>query len=179
MHTILTDLCVSYVFHPAQLTVLIWSKSFTKWTAKNCRTKWFKTTAHIQREEKRRIHRKGPVVKLTHNFLQSSLKHLMIYPNHWEAERSNCKWRKNDYAKIRTQIKKLEKQLSVREKNVFNLMNYNSNSLNYRNGRQKYDEKADSNFLWTPQRPSPETELKYSSPFELLSCYRLKQLTLA
>lgn len=68
----------------------------------------------------------------------------------------------------------MEKQLSVREdaKSGFNLMNYNSNSFNYRRSEwpSKYDEKQIQIFFerLREQRPSPQTELKYSSPFELL-----------
>ncbi len=97
--------------------------------------------AHIQREEKRRIHRKGPVVRAeidTQLFAQFSqalddLPSIQIIEKPKEAVVNDAKTT-IELAKIRTQIKKLEKQLSVREdaKNVFNLMNYNSNSFNYR-----------------------------------------------
>lgn len=79
--------------------------------------------AHIQREEKRRINRKGPVVRAeidTDLFARFSLQTNAV-PNIKIAEKSNAPTTRLDakttieLAKIRTQIKKLEKQLSVRE----------------------------------------------------------------
>ncbi|SSS02219.1 iron-sulfur protein [Acinetobacter baumannii] len=78
--------------------------------------------AHIQREEKRRIHRKGPVVRAeidTHLFAQFSqalddLPSIQIIEKPKEAVVNDAKTT-IELAKIRTQIKKLEKQLSVRE----------------------------------------------------------------
>ena len=78
--------------------------------------------AHIQREEKRRIHRKGPVVRAeidTQLFAQFSqalddLPSIQIIEKPKEAVVNDAKTT-IELAKIRTQIKKLEKQLSVRE----------------------------------------------------------------
>ncbi|MBZ0494559.1 iron-sulfur protein, partial [Acinetobacter baumannii] len=77
---------------------------------------------HIQREEKRRIHRKGPVVRAeidTQLFAQFSqalddLPSIQLIEKPKEAIVSDAKTT-IELAKIRTQIKKLEKQLSVRE----------------------------------------------------------------
>lgn len=79
--------------------------------------------AHIQREEKRRINRKGPVVRAeidTDLFARFSLQTNAV-PNIKIAEKPTAPTASLDakttieLAKIRTQIKKLEKQLSVRE----------------------------------------------------------------
>ena len=79
--------------------------------------------AHIQREEKRRIHRKGPVVRAEINtalFAQFSAQSEQL-PSIEVIEKPNEKPELQDaqttiqLAKLRTQIKKLEKQLSVRE----------------------------------------------------------------
>lgn len=78
--------------------------------------------AHIEREEKRRIHRKGPVVRAeidTQLFAQFSqalddLPSIQLIEKPKEAIVNDAKTT-IELAKIRTQIKKLEKQLSVRE----------------------------------------------------------------
>ena len=78
--------------------------------------------AHIQREEKRRIHRKGPVVRAeidTELFAQFSaqidqLPEIQIIEKSNEIPPSIDAKTTIELAKIRTQIKKLEKQLSVR-----------------------------------------------------------------
>ena len=78
--------------------------------------------AHIQREEKRRIHRKGPVVRAeidTELFAQFSaqtdqLPEIQIIEKSNEMPPSIDVKTTIELAKIRTQIKKLEKQLSVR-----------------------------------------------------------------
>ena len=78
--------------------------------------------AHIQREEKRRVHRKGPVVRAEINtelFAQFS-SHSTLVPEITLVEIVKPTVTQQDakttieLAKIRTQIKKLEKQLSVR-----------------------------------------------------------------
>lgn len=78
--------------------------------------------AHIQREEKQRIHRKGPVVRAeidTELFAQITQQSQAL-PTIEIIEKPNKNIDVSDakttieLAKIRTQIKKLEKQLSVR-----------------------------------------------------------------
>ena len=78
--------------------------------------------AHIQREEKRRIDRKGPVVRAeidTALFAQFSMQHQTL-PTIELIEKPQTNLTHHDtkttieLAKLRTQIKKLEKQLSVR-----------------------------------------------------------------
>lgn len=79
--------------------------------------------SHIQREEKRRIHRKGPVVRAeidTELFAQFSAQ-ISNIPEIKIIEKAKASIVQQDakttieFAKIRTQIKKLEKQLSVRD----------------------------------------------------------------
>lgn len=79
--------------------------------------------AHIQREEKRRINRKGPVVRANIDaalFAQFSAQSDLV-PEIQVVEKTADPVVSHDaattiqLAKIRTQIKKLEKQLSVRE----------------------------------------------------------------
>jgi electron transport complex protein RnfB len=79
--------------------------------------------AHIQREEKRRIDRKGPVVRAEINtelFAEFSAQSQNV-PVIEVVEKPNEDGLIQDakttieLAKLRTQIKKLEKQLSVRE----------------------------------------------------------------
>ena len=91
--------------------------------------------AHIQREEKLRIHRKGPVVRAeidTELFAQIT-QQSQVLPTIEIIETPNKNIDVSDakttieLAKIRTQIKKLEKQLSVRpddtkQKQLNNLM---------------------------------------------------------
>ena len=77
--------------------------------------------AHIQREEKRRIHRKGPVVRAeidTELFAQFSQiqQHVptIQLTNQPQIKSTVDAKTTIELAKLRTQIKKLEKQLSVR-----------------------------------------------------------------
>ncbi len=79
--------------------------------------------SHIQREEKRSIHRKGPIVRAeidTELFAQFSA-HTSNVPEIKRIEKAKPTVVQQDakttieLAKLRTQIKKLEKQLSVRE----------------------------------------------------------------
>lgn len=79
--------------------------------------------AHIQREEQRRLHRKGPVVRAeisTEIFAEFS-QHVNVVPTIELVETAQLGHPSADakttieLAKLRTQIKKLEKQLSVRE----------------------------------------------------------------
>lgn len=78
--------------------------------------------SHIQREEKRRINRKGPVVRAEidtelfaqfskQNFSTPSIELVDKTPIHQQIDAKST----IELAKIRTQIKKLEKQLSVRD----------------------------------------------------------------
>ena len=77
--------------------------------------------AHIQREEKRRIHRKGPVVRAEINTelfaqfsqIQQHVPTIQLLKKTKTATTLDAKTT-IELAKLRTQIKKLEKQLSVR-----------------------------------------------------------------
>lgn len=77
--------------------------------------------AHIQREERRRIHRKGPIVRaeIDVEFFAQFSQTVNNVPVITLAEQPKEKPSLDakttiELAKIRTQIKKLEKQLSVR-----------------------------------------------------------------
>ena len=129
MHTILTDLCTGCELCippcPVDCIDLIEdlqdlpqeSKRIAEQT--DLRERYY---AHIQREEKRRIHRKGPVVRAeidTELFAQFSaqtdqLPEIQIIEKSNEIPPSIDAKTTIELAKIRTQIKKLEKQLSVR-----------------------------------------------------------------
>ena len=79
--------------------------------------------SHIQREEKRRVHRKGPVVRAeidTELFAQfstqiSNMPEIKLVDNEKPVIIQRDAKTTIELAKLRTQIKKLEKQLSVRE----------------------------------------------------------------
>lgn len=77
--------------------------------------------AHIQREEKRRVHRKGPIVRaeidteLFAQFASQTDNVPDIQLMHKEAPPALDAKTTIELAKLRVQIKKLEKQLSVRE----------------------------------------------------------------
>ena len=129
MHTILTDLCTGCELCippcPVDCIDLIEdlqdlpqeSQRIAEQT--DLRERYY---AHIQREEKRRIHRKGPVVRAeidTELFAQFSaqtdqLPEIQIIEKSNEMPPSIDVKTTIELAKIRTQIKKLEKQLSVR-----------------------------------------------------------------
>ena len=129
MHTILTDLCTGCELCippcPVDCIDLIEdlqdlpqeSQRIAEQT--DLRERYY---AHIQREEKRRIHRKGPVVRAeidTELFAQFSaqtdqLPEIQIIEKSNEIPPSIDAKTAIELAKIRTQIKKLEKQLSVR-----------------------------------------------------------------
>ncbi len=129
MHTILTDLCTGCELCippcPVDCIDLIEdlqdlpqeSQRIAEQT--DLRERYY---AHIQREEKRRIHRKGPVVRAeidTELFAQFSaqtdqLPEIQIIEKSNEIPPSIDAKTTIELAKIRTQIKKLEKQLSVR-----------------------------------------------------------------
>ena len=129
MHTILTDLCTGCELCippcPVDCIDLIEdlqdlpqeSQRIAEQT--DLRERYY---AHIQREEKRRIHRKGPVVRAeidTELFAQFSaqtdqLPEIQIIEKSNEIPPSIDAKTTIELAIIRTQIKKLEKQLSVR-----------------------------------------------------------------
>ena len=129
MHTILTDLCTGCELCippcPVDCIDLIEdlqdlpqeSQRIAEQT--DLRERYY---AHIQREEKRSIHRKGPVVRAeidTELFAQFSaqtdqLPEIQIIEKSNEIPPSIDAKTTIELAKIRTQIKKLEKQLSVR-----------------------------------------------------------------
>ena len=129
MHTILTDLCTGCELCippcPVDCIDLIEdlqdlpqeSQRIAEQT--DLRERYY---AHIQREEKRRIHRKGPVVRAeidTELFAQFSaqtdqLPEIQIIEKSNEIPPSIDAKTTIELAKIRTQIKKIEKQLSVR-----------------------------------------------------------------
>ncbi|WP_032065380.1 RnfABCDGE type electron transport complex subunit B, partial [Acinetobacter baumannii] len=129
MHTILTDLCTGceLCIPPCPVdcidlvedTQALPSEQQRIAEQNDLRQRYY---AHIQREEKRRIHRKGPVVRAeidTQLFAQFSqalddLPSIQLIEKPKEAIVSDAKTT-IELAKIRTQIKKLEKQLSVRE----------------------------------------------------------------
>ena len=130
MHSILTDLCTGCELCIAPCPVdcidLIEDLSETPTPTEQLDQQndlRFRYYAHIQREEKRRVTRKGPVVRAeidTALFSQfsSQISHISLvqisdqlpeHPTSIDAKTTI------ELAKIRTQIKKLEKQLSVRE----------------------------------------------------------------
>lgn len=130
MHTVLTDLCTGceLCIPPCPVDCIdliedvqpLPTESLRAQEQQDLRQRYY---AHIQREEKRRINRKGPVVRAeidTALFARFSTQSDSV-PNIELTDKTD---RKNlvqdakatiELAKIRTQIKKLEKQLSVRE----------------------------------------------------------------
>ena len=128
MHTILTDLCTGceLCIPPCPVDCIdlvpdnnpIPTEDQRINEQDNLRQRYY---AHIQREEKRRIDRKGPVVRAeidTEFFAQFSqaLKNVPTITLAEKAKDHSAQDAKTtiELAKIRTQIKKLEKQLSVR-----------------------------------------------------------------
>ncbi|TCB71719.1 RnfABCDGE type electron transport complex subunit B [Acinetobacter sp. ANC 4216] len=130
MHSILTDLCTGceLCIPPCPVdcidlvedTHVVPSEEARIAEQTDLRNRYY---AHIQREEKRRINRKGPVVRAnidTALFAQFSAQSDLV-PEIQVAEKTAKAVVSHDaattiqLAKIRTQIKKLEKQLSVRE----------------------------------------------------------------
>lgn len=129
MHSVLTDLCtgcelcippcpVDCIDLVEDLNSLPNEIERTK-EQNNLRRRYY---AHIQREETRRLYRKGPVVRAeidTTLFAQFSTQ-LDSVPVIEVADKTPAVANQNaqstiELAKLRTQIKKLEKQLSVRE----------------------------------------------------------------
>lgn len=130
MHSILTDLCTGceLCISPCPVDCIdlvedhhsIPSEEMRIAEQTDLRNRYY---AHIQREEKRRINRKGPVVRAnidTALFAQFSAQSDQV-PEIQVVEKTAKPVVSHDaattiqLAKIRTQIKKLEKQLSVRE----------------------------------------------------------------
>ena len=129
MHTVLTDLCTGceLCIPPCPVDCIelvedhnpIPDDSSRVNEQNDLRNRYY---AHIQREENRRTQRKGPIVKAeidTSLFAQFS-KHLNTVPTIQTAEKVALHTTIDaktaiELAKLRTQIKKLEKQLSVRE----------------------------------------------------------------
>ena len=128
MHTILTDLCTGceLCIPPCPVDCIdlvedlkaIPNEQERNFEQDDLRGRYY---AHIQREEKRRLNRKGPVVRaaidsqLFANITQGS-EDLPSIELAKKAQISHTLDAKTtiELAKIRTQIKKLEKQLSVR-----------------------------------------------------------------
>ncbi|WP_180113912.1 RnfABCDGE type electron transport complex subunit B [Acinetobacter sp. YH12063] len=130
MHTVLTDLCTGceLCIPPCPVDCIdlieeldqVPSEPVRIAEQNDLRRRYY---AHIQREEKRRIHRKGPVVRAeidTELFAQFSTQTDSV-PVIEVVEKPTTPVVQLDakttieLAKIRTQIKKLEKQLSVRD----------------------------------------------------------------
>ena len=130
MHTVLTDLCTGceLCIPPCPVDCIdlvedthpLMSDEQHVQEQNDLRQRYY---AHIQREEKRRINRKGPVVRAEINtelFAEFSAQSQNV-PVIEVVEKPNEDGLIQDakttieLAKLRTQIKKLEKQLSVRE----------------------------------------------------------------
>lgn len=130
MHTVLTDLCTGCELCippcPVDCIDLVEdTEIFVTQTQRleeqnDLRQRYY---AHIQREEKRQLQRKGPVVRAEINtelFAQFSQQLSNVPAIHVMEKEKPIAAQQNakttiELAKLRTQIKKLEKQLSVRE----------------------------------------------------------------
>ncbi len=131
MHSILTDLCTGceLCIPPCPVDCIdlvedtqpLLSDSARVAEQNDLRQRYY---AHIQREEQRRLHRKGPVVRAeidTELFAQFSAQADAAVPVIELPVQKNEQISTADaqttieLAKLRTQIKKLEKQLSVRD----------------------------------------------------------------
>ena len=128
MHTILTDLCTGCELCippcPVDCIDLVEDlQAIPDQQARideqdDLRSRYY---AHIQREEKRRVHRKGPIVRaeidteLFAQFASQTDNVPDIQLMHKEAPPALDAKTTIELAKLRVQIKKLEKQLSVRE----------------------------------------------------------------
>lgn len=128
MHTILTDLCTGCELCippcPVDCIDLVEDlQAIPDQQARideqdDLRSRYY---AHIQREEKRRVHRKGPIVRaeidteLFAQFASQTDNVPDIQLMHKEAPPVLDAKTTIELAKLRVQIKKLEKQLSVRE----------------------------------------------------------------
>ena len=130
MHSILTDLCTGceLCIPPCPVDCIdlipdvngIPTEILRKTEQDDLRQRYY---AHIQREEKQRLHRKGPVVRAeidTALFAQFSAQNdavpdIQILDKEPEIAAKFDAKSTIELAKLRVQIKKLEKQLSVRE----------------------------------------------------------------
>ena len=130
MHTILTDLCTGceLCIPPCPVDCIDLVEDFNTIPTEaervveqnDLRNRYY---AHIQREEKQRVHRKGPMVRAEINtelFAQFSTQlnnvpEIQVIEKDQEFMTTYDAKTTIELAKIRTQIKKLEKQLSVRE----------------------------------------------------------------
>lgn len=130
MHTILTDLCTGCELCippcPVDCIDLVEDQQPLPTEAQrlaeqdDLRQRYY---AHIQREEKRRTHRKGPVVRAEidtalfarFSALNEQLPVIEVVNKPANAPVALDSKTTIELAKLRTQIKKLEKQLSVRE----------------------------------------------------------------
>ena len=130
MHTILTDLCTGCELCippcPVDCIDLVEDQQPLPTEAQrlaeqdDLRQRYY---AHIQREEKRRTHRKGPVVRAEidtalfarFSALNEQLPVIEVASKPENAPVAFDSKTTIELAKLRTQIKKLEKQLSVRE----------------------------------------------------------------
>ena len=130
MHSILTDLCTGceLCIPPCPVDCIdlipdvsgIPTEILRKTEQDDLRQRYY---AHIQREEKQRLHRKGPVVRAeidTALFAQFSAQNdavpdIQILDKEPEMAAKFDAKSTIELAKLRVQIKKLEKQLSVRE----------------------------------------------------------------
>lgn len=130
MHTVLTDLCTGceLCIAPCPVDCIdlvedlnpVPSEAFRIQEQNDLRNRYY---AHIQREEQRRITRKGPIVRAeidTELFAQfsaqsNSVPTVEVVNKVPELAVKLDAKSTIELAKIRTQIKKLEKQLSVRE----------------------------------------------------------------
>lgn len=130
MHSILTDLCTGceLCIPPCPVDCIdlipdvsgIPTEILRKAEQDDLRQRYY---AHIQREEKQRLHRKGPVVRAeidTALFAQFSAQNdtvpdIQILDKELEMAAKLDAKATIELAKLRVQIKKLEKQLSVRE----------------------------------------------------------------
>lgn len=130
MHSILTDLCTGceLCIPPCPVDCIdlvpdtkpLMDEQQRTQEQNDLRTRYY---AHIQREEKRRLHRTGPVVRAEINteiFAEfsaqtTSLPAIEVIEKSSEPVTTADAHTTIQLAKLRTQIKKLEKQLSVRE----------------------------------------------------------------
>ena len=130
MHTVLTDLCTGceLCIPPCPVDCIdliedvqpLPTESLRAQEQYDLRQRYY---AHIQREEQRRMHRKGPVVRAEINstlFAQfssqdSSVPEIEIADQSEKIAPVQDAKTAIELAKLRTQVKKLEKQLSLRD----------------------------------------------------------------
>ena len=130
MHSILTDLCTGceLCIPPCPVDCIDLVPDLQELPNETARTveqndlrqRYY---AHIQREEKQRIHRKGPVVRAEidtalfaqFSALSDAVPDIQLVEKEAETTAKLDSKTTIELAKLRVQIKKLEKQLSVRE----------------------------------------------------------------